>query len=166
VAQAAAATATAINSGVMRCQVEILLPEFWDPISGPIFPNRGDQERFWRMTRRFVECLAEATRSSSVKAVYPDAGVAAMLSYQWADKAFAIDSLNARRPVTPEDDLIVICCPDPPGAEECQRAVRQVGEQDEKGGVMERPVVLFNQRLSRWGNQQLLMKALGWCVDV
>lgn len=39
-------------------QVELHLPEFWDPISGPIFPNRGDQERFWRMTRRFLEQLA------------------------------------------------------------------------------------------------------------
>lgn len=93
--------------------------------------------------------LAAETRSSSVKAVYPDAGVAAMLSYQWQDKTFALDSLNARRPVSAEDDLIVICCPDPPGAEECQRTVRQVGEQDEKAGALDRPVVLFNQRLSR-----------------
>jgi hypothetical protein len=30
--QAAEATALAINSGIPRCQVEILLPEFWDPI--------------------------------------------------------------------------------------------------------------------------------------
>lgn len=50
-------------------QVEILLPEFWDPISGPIFPNKGDQERFWRMTRRFVEALQQATGGGKVKAV-------------------------------------------------------------------------------------------------
>jgi hypothetical protein len=50
-------------------KVEILLPEFWDPISGPIFPNKGDQERFWRMTRRFVEALAANTGSGGVKAV-------------------------------------------------------------------------------------------------
>lgn len=49
--------------------MEILLPEFWDPISGPIFPNKGDQERFWRMTRRFVEALQQATGAASVKAV-------------------------------------------------------------------------------------------------
>lgn len=118
--------------------------------SGPIFPNKGDQERFWRMTRRFVESLAAETGATSVKAVYPDAGVAAMLAHNWSDRTFAIDSLNARRPVSADDDLIVICCPDPFGAEECQRAVRQVAEQDEKAGVMDRPVVLFNQRLSRW----------------
>ncbi|KAF8072802.1 AGO3 [Scenedesmus sp. PABB004] len=158
ITDAAAATASAINSGVLRCQVEILLPEFWDPISGPIFPNKGDQERFWRMTRRFVEALgaalgaggggADGGGGGGVKAIYPDAGVAAMLSYQWGDRSFAIDSLNARRPVSPDDELIVLCCPDPPGAEEAQRAVRQVGEQDEAAGSMERPIVLFNQRLS------------------
>jgi len=103
------------------------------------------------MTRRFVESLAAATGATSVKAVYPDAGVAAMLAHNWTDRTFAIDSLNARRPVSADDDLIVICCPDPFGAEECQRTVRQVAEQDEKAGVMDRPVVLFNQRLSRWG---------------
>jgi hypothetical protein len=27
----------------------------------------------------------------------------------------------------------------------------QIGEQDEREGIPERPVVLFNQRLSRWG---------------
>jgi hypothetical protein len=72
-----------------------------------------------------------------------------MLDYQWQDKAFTVNSLNSRRPVSPEDDLIIVACPDPPGAEECLKLVRMVGEQDEAAGVMERPVVLFNQRLSR-----------------
>ncbi|GBF95285.1 hypothetical protein Rsub_08316 [Raphidocelis subcapitata] len=152
VADAAAATADAINRGNTRCQVEILLPEFWDPISGPIFPNKarilflgGDQERFWRMTRRFVEALSAATGNGAVKAVYPDAGVAAMLSHQWQDRAFTIDSLNSRRPVQAGDELIIVACPDPPGAEDC---LRTIAEQDEREGIPERPVVLFNQRLS------------------
>lgn len=50
-------------------QVELLLPEFWDPISGPVFPNKGDQERFWRITRRFVEQLTEGLGVSSVVVV-------------------------------------------------------------------------------------------------
>jgi hypothetical protein len=110
------------------------------------------------MTRRFVEALASATGATSVKAIYPDAGVAAMLAHNWSadERAFAIDSLNARRPVSGDDDLIVICCPDPFTAEECQRTVRQVTEADEKAGVMERPVVLFNQRLSR------CVRVCGW----
>jgi hypothetical protein len=191
VEDAAAATAAAIARGVTRCQVEIMLPEFWDPISGPQFPNRGDQERFWRMTRRFVEALGQKVaeipgselrevlqalgggesgggeaasgsggssnggeddngddKTAVVKAIYPDAGVAAMLSNQWPDRTFVISSLNSRRPVAGEDALVVVACPDPPGADDCLRAVRLTSEQDEQAGVPERPVVLFNQRLS------------------
>lgn len=59
-----------------RPQVEILLTEFWDPISGPIFPNRGDQERFWKITRRFVEELSTALKTPVVNAVRIGLGVA------------------------------------------------------------------------------------------
>eukprot|EP00983_Pelagomonas_calceolata_P045476 1139758-Pelagomonas_calceolata.AAC.3 len=30
------------------------------PGARPIFPNKGDQERFWRITRRFVDELGDA----------------------------------------------------------------------------------------------------------
>jgi len=159
ISQSARATAEAITRGNTRCQVEILLPEFWDPISGPIFPNRGDQERFWRITRRFVDELGGALALAGargeegepvVNAVYPDAGVAAMLAHQWSadPSSFRLTSLNDRRPIRASDQLVVIACPDPPGANDCTRIVRQVGEQDEQNGVPERPVVLFNQRMS------------------
>ena len=49
-------------------QVEILLPEFWDPSSGPVFAEEGDQQRFWKMTRRFIESLAEKSNSKATKA--------------------------------------------------------------------------------------------------
>ena len=114
---------------VFLLQVEILLTEFWDPISGPIFPNRGDQERFWKMTRRFLEefstamnMLPAADGSGGINAVYPDSGVAAMLSHQWKGTGpeeaggalpFRIMSLNDRIPVSPEDGAIVVACPDP-----------------------------------------------------
>ncbi|GFR47790.1 hypothetical protein Agub_g9560 [Astrephomene gubernaculifera] len=147
--EAARATAEAIQRGNNRCQVELHMPEFWDPISGPIFPNQGDQERFWRMTRRFLEQLAtHLSCSGYIKAVYPDAGVAAMLSHRWPDRAFNIASLNDRRPVDADDELVVLACVDPPGAEDCMRVVRQVSEQDEQAGTPGRPVVLFNQRMS------------------
>ncbi|KXZ50670.1 hypothetical protein GPECTOR_15g354 [Gonium pectorale] len=146
--EAAKATAEAIQRGSNRCQVELHLPEFWDPISGPIFPNRGDQDRFWRMTRRFLEQLAIALNSDQINAVYPDAGVAAMLSHQWQDRCFNISSLNDRRPIREDDDLVVLACVDPPGADDCIRVVRQVAEQDEQKGSLERPIVLFNQRMS------------------
>lgn len=133
-----------------RCQVEILLTEFWDPISGPLFPNRGDQERFWKITRRFIEELSTALKGPRINAVYPDSGVAAMLSYQWKDSGLPcrITSLTDRFPVTPEDEVIIVACPDPPGADECIKLVRTAREQDEQEGRPYRPVVLFNPRLS------------------
>lgn len=147
--EAAKATAEAILRGNSRTQVEIHLPEFWDPISGPIFPNRGDQDRFWRMTRRFMEQLATSLGSpSGLRAVYPDAGVAAMLSHQWPDRPFTIASLNDRRPVQVEDEVVVVACPDPPGADDCMKLVRLVAQQDEEAGALQRPIVLFNQRMS------------------
>lgn len=57
-----------------------------------------------------------------------------MLSYQWQDRAFAIESLNSRRPVDAGDELVIIACPDPPGAEDCLRAVRQVRGRGGRGG--------------------------------
>jgi hypothetical protein len=39
-------------------QAEVLLAEFWDPSSGAVFSEEGDQQRFWKLTRRFVDGLA------------------------------------------------------------------------------------------------------------
>ena len=50
-------------------QVEILLPEFWDPLSGPVYAEEGDQQRFWKLTRRFIECLAAARPGVRIRAV-------------------------------------------------------------------------------------------------
>ena len=49
-------------------QVEILLSGLWDPSSGNLFAEEGDQQRFWKITRKFVEQMA-AVSGSKVKAV-------------------------------------------------------------------------------------------------
>lgn len=67
--------------------------------------------------------------------VYPDAGVAAMLSYQWRTgpdagdepAGFRLSSLNDRRPVQAGDAIVIMACPDPPGADDALRIIRQVG---------------------------------------
>lgn len=56
-------------NGRHGAQVEILLPEFWDPASGPVFAEEGDQQRFWKLTRRFIDSLAQGSNSKSIKAV-------------------------------------------------------------------------------------------------
>lgn len=72
-------------------------------------------------------------------------GVAAMLANQWEDKTFAIGSLNDRVMSEPEDELIIVAAPDPPGLQDCQRLV---GSLEETQGV-----VLFNPRLTRYCQQ-------------
>ena len=54
-------------------QAEVLLAEFWDPASGAVFSEEGDQQRFWKLTRRFVEGLAAggAAQPARVKVVSP-----------------------------------------------------------------------------------------------
>ena len=60
---------TLSNSQKSWLQVEVLLQEFWDPSSGPVFAEEGDQQRFWKLTRRFIESLAAGGDYTKVKAV-------------------------------------------------------------------------------------------------
>lgn len=51
---------------------------------------------------------------TATKALYPDMGVAAMLQNMWGEEAgFAIASVNDRKPLTDEDELVVFAAPDP-----------------------------------------------------
>lgn len=50
-------------------QVEILLPELWDPLSGPVYAEEGDQQRWWKLTRRFLENLAALSPGKRIRAV-------------------------------------------------------------------------------------------------
>ncbi|KAL3143325.1 hypothetical protein ABBQ38_002162 [Trebouxia sp. C0009 RCD-2024] len=138
--QASEATALAIRKGANRCIVEILLPEFWDPASGPVFAEEGDQQRFWKLTRRFIESLAQGSNSKNIKAIYPDMGVAAMLKNQWQDADFAFASLSDRSPVSEDDDLVVLAAPDPQGLDAVKRATYAAENVA--------PIVLFNPRLA------------------
>lgn len=51
-------------------QAEVLLGEFWDPASGAVFAEEGDQQRFWKLTRKFAENLVTmAGEGTRVRAV-------------------------------------------------------------------------------------------------
>jgi hypothetical protein len=71
--------------------------------------------------------------------VFPDIGVASYLKNQWADAAFTITSLNDRKPVSGEEDLVILAAPDPPGADDCIRVNRMVPTST--------PIVLLNPRI-------------------
>ena len=99
-----------------------------------------------QLTRFFVERLAtslglEGDAARAVRAVYPDAGVAALLRNRWPDAQFSISSLNDRNVVAEGDRAVVVCAPDPQGVEEAER----VGAKAAEAGVA---LVLINPRLA------------------
>ncbi|KAI3430548.1 hypothetical protein D9Q98_005141 [Chlorella vulgaris] len=134
------ATVEALERGVDRCIVEILLPELWDPLSGPVYAEEGDQQRFWKLTRRFLDNLAVSMPGKRIRAIYPDVGVSAMLRNQWTDAAFEFAALNDRKPVTEQDDIVVLAAPDPMGADAAIRITRGLAEGQS--------LVMFNPRLA------------------
>lgn len=139
--ESAKATVDAMNSGFSKCVVEILLPDFWDPNSGPVYSEEGDQQRFWKMTRRFIDDIVSNSPSTTkVKAIYPDAGVAAMLRNQWTDASFSVASLNDRKPVEEEDELVVMAAPDPPSLDDIVKI--------SNGLLPTQTLVMFNPRLT------------------
>ena len=51
VATAAVATEQAISAGSLGNLVELRIPELWDPISGNVMAEAGDQLKVWEITR-------------------------------------------------------------------------------------------------------------------
>ena len=137
---AAEATLLAFDRGAERAVVEILLPEFWDPLSGPVYAEEGDQQRFWKLTRRFIDNMVTQRPTARLRAIYPDSGVAAMLRNQWSDAPFLISSLNDRKPVLPDDEILVAAAPDPPGLD----ALMKMSANMAPGQTL----VMFNPRLA------------------
>ena len=151
-AKSAVASARALEQGNARVIVEVFVPELFDPLSGAMMSNEGDQQRYWGMTRAFCDGLVAAT-GLRLRAIYPDAGVAAMLSSQWSDAQFSLSSLNDRQPVQSDDELVVVACPDPQGVAEVRKiADALMREPSEESGAsvagLGRPLVLFNPRLA------------------
>ncbi|EIE23477.1 hypothetical protein COCSUDRAFT_65935 [Coccomyxa subellipsoidea C-169] len=136
---AAQSTKAAIDSGADRCLVEILLLGLWDPSSGNLFAEEGDQQRFWKITRKFIEQMSVASGPSKIKALYPDMGVAAMLRNEWKDRDFEIAAISERSAVAEGDDLVIIAAVDPQGLNEAKRVA---------AGSSFTPVILFNPRLA------------------
>jgi hypothetical protein len=141
VGRAAKCTTDAMSRGVAGSVVELLVPELWDPISGNVMGESGDQIKVWEISREFMTKLSE-NGARNVRAVYPDAGAAAMLRSRWGDKVpFEVASVDDRGLVGDDfDGVLVFAAPDPISLEKVQKAT---GRANELGC----PVVLLNPRL-------------------
>eukprot|EP00239_Pterosperma_sp_CCMP1384_P008647 CAMPEP_0197856964 /NCGR_PEP_ID=MMETSP1438-20131217/29568_1 /TAXON_ID=1461541 /ORGANISM="Pterosperma sp., Strain CCMP1384" /LENGTH=379 /DNA_ID=CAMNT_0043472615 /DNA_START=204 /DNA_END=1343 /DNA_ORIENTATION=- len=142
VCQAATCCGIAGSKGEGRVIAELLIPELWDPISGPVMAEEGDQMRWWELAREFLIRTKEACKSQETVAVFPDIGVSAMLAARWqAECPFKCMDPNDPRILSEDTDLIIITCPDPRGVESIRKIVDRASEQ----GVR---VVMFNPRLA------------------
>jgi len=140
---ASRATAAAFNAGCRRCVAEVLVDGFWDPVSGPVFNDDGDNERWWELNRRYIDTLIAAGRFDKTHVFMPDMGVVAMLTRRWPDAKFtmaSVESRGSRDAVPAGTELIVFAAADPTCAEGLQQLVNSL-----EGSEC---VALFNPRLA------------------
>ncbi|KAF7112460.1 hypothetical protein RHSIM_RhsimUnG0225800 [Rhododendron simsii] len=135
VRQSSQASATFVSSGGMRAIVELLIPQL------QFLDDEGAQAELWELSRVFVDTLIEETGCQRVKAIFPDAGAAALLKYRWQDAAFGFSSLSDRKPVSTEDEIVVMVVPDYQMLEYVQRITSQLSDDPP------RPLIMWNPRL-------------------
>ncbi|XP_028793812.1 uncharacterized protein LOC114749486 isoform X2 [Neltuma alba] len=135
VRQSSEATAVFVSSGGMRAIVELLIPQL------QFLDDEGAQVELWELSRIFLDTLIKETECQSVKAIFPDAGAAALLKYRWKDAAFKFASLSDRRPVESEDEIIVMVVPDYQMLEYVERIAADLSNDPP------RPLIMWNPRL-------------------
>ncbi|KAL6146601.1 hypothetical protein ACLB2K_057279 [Fragaria x ananassa] len=142
VRQSGEASASFVSSGGMRAIVELLIPQL------QFLDEEGAQAELWELSRVFLDTLIEETGCElyefickRVKAVFPDAGAAALLKYRWTDAAFGFASLSDRKPITSEDEIVVMIVPDYQMLEYVERLASSLLDDPP------RPLIMWNPRL-------------------
>ncbi|KAL1145517.1 hypothetical protein V6Z11_A11G303400 [Gossypium hirsutum] len=135
VRQSGEASALFVSSGGMRAIVELLIPQL------QFLDDEGAQAELWELSRVFLDTLMQETGCQKVKAIFPDAGAAALLKYRWKDAAFGFASLSDRKPVESQDEIIVMLVPDYQMLERVQRIASELSDDPP------RPLVMWNPRL-------------------
>ncbi|MBA0833072.1 hypothetical protein Goarm_017410 [Gossypium armourianum] len=135
VRQSGEASALFVSSGGMRAIVELLIPQL------QFLDDEGAQAELWELSRLFLDTLMQETGCQKVKAIFPDAGAAALLKYRWKDAAFGFASLSDRKPVESQDEIIVMLVPDYQMLERVQRIASELSDDPP------RPLVMWNPRL-------------------
>ncbi|XP_043718818.1 uncharacterized protein LOC122666810 [Telopea speciosissima] len=135
VRQSSQASALFLSSGGMRAIVELLIPQL------QFLDDEGAQGELWELSRIFLDTLIEETECQRVKAIFPDAGAAALLKYRWKDAAFGFSSLSDRKPVEDGDELVVMVVPDYQMLEYVERIASNLSDDPP------RPLIMWNPRL-------------------
>ncbi|KAJ9131451.1 hypothetical protein P3X46_035108 [Hevea brasiliensis] len=133
--QSSQASALFVSSGGMRAIVELLIPQL------QFLDDEGAQAALWELSRIFLDKLIEETGCQRIKAIFPDAGAAALLKYQWKDAAFGFASLSDRKPVGSEDEIVVMVVPDYQMLGYVQKIASSLSDDPP------RPLIMWNPRL-------------------
>lgn len=132
--QSGKASADFVNSGGMRAIAELLIPQL------EFLNEEGAQAEVWALSRILLDTLAQET-GQKVKAIFPDAGVAALLKHQWKDAQFKCASLSDRKPVDTDDGVVVMIIPDHQMLDSVERIATQISDDPI------RPLIMWNPRL-------------------
>ncbi|KAB1202263.1 hypothetical protein CJ030_MR8G010097 [Morella rubra] len=114
-------------------QVELLIPQL------QFLDEEGAQAELWELSRIFLDTLIEETGSQRIKAIFPDAGAAALLKYKWKDAAFGFSSLSDRKPVETEDEIVVMVVPDYQMLEYVQKIASDLSDDPPRSLIMWNP---------------------------
>ncbi|KAL5786608.1 hypothetical protein ACOSQ2_009000 [Xanthoceras sorbifolium] len=135
VRQSSQASSLFVCSGGMRAIVELLIPQL------QFLDDEGAQSELWELSRIFIDTLIEETGCQRVKAIFPDAGAAALLKYRWKDAAFGFSSLSDRKPVEKEDEIVVMVVPDYQMLRYVEKITSSLSDDPP------RPLIMWNPRL-------------------
>ncbi|KAK1581191.1 hypothetical protein Q3G72_003908 [Acer saccharum] len=135
VRQSSQASSLFVSSGGMRAIVELLIPQL------QFLDDEGAQTELWELSRIFIDTLIEETGCQRVKAIFPDAGAAALLKYRWEDAAFGFSSLSDRKPVEREDEIVVMVVPDYQMLKYVEKITSSLSDDPP------RPLIMWNPRL-------------------
>ncbi|MED6220110.1 hypothetical protein PIB30_041736 [Stylosanthes scabra] len=135
VRQSSEAAASFVSSGGMRAIVELLIPQL------QFLDDEGAQVELWELSRIFLDTLIAETECQRVKAIFPDAGAAALLKYRWKDAQFRFASLSDRKPIESDDEIVVMVVPDYQMLENVERIASNLSSDPV------RPLIMWNPRL-------------------
>ncbi|CAL0300090.1 unnamed protein product [Lupinus luteus] len=135
VRQSSQAAALFVSSGGMRAIVELLIPQL------QFLDDEGAQLELWELSKIFLDTLIEETQCQQVKAIFPDAGAAALLKYRWKDALFRFASLSDRKPVDSDDEIVIMIVPDYQMLEYVQKIASNLSNDPP------RPLIMWNPRL-------------------
>ncbi|PNY07438.1 hypothetical protein L195_g004896, partial [Trifolium pratense] len=140
--------------------VELLIPQL------QTLDDEGAQLELWELSKVFLDTLIEETKCQEValkgfepetlrvahskfpslhhqkvKAIFPDAGAAALLKYRWKDAVFSFASLSDRKPVDSGDEMVVMIVPDYQMLEYVEKIASTLADDPP------RPLIMWNPRL-------------------